>query len=143
MSTEKVANDLLRERGNLYSSREQTPAAAKLLGGDLRPLFLPYNGMCNCPPEDANACMRLGARDDAGLDAIGRGWGGVGRASAEPRTILPDGGRDACDEVLMDVALAYACRAKKKKRNDQRSPELLTLVTLGPHALYAILTPAC
>ena len=44
ISTEKIANDLLRERGSLYSSREQLPAAAKLLSDDLRPLFLPYNG---------------------------------------------------------------------------------------------------
>lgn len=44
VSTEEVANDLLRERGNLYSSREQMPAAVQLLGGGLRPLFLPYNG---------------------------------------------------------------------------------------------------
>lgn len=45
LSTEKVANDLLRERGSIYSSREQLPAAAQLLGGNLRPLFLPHNGM--------------------------------------------------------------------------------------------------
>lgn len=44
VSNEKFANDLLRERGNLYSSREQTPAAAQLLSGSLRPLLLPYNG---------------------------------------------------------------------------------------------------
>ncbi|KIX03989.1 uncharacterized protein Z518_07542 [Rhinocladiella mackenziei CBS 650.93] len=42
VSTEKIANDLLRERGNLYSSREQLPMAAKLMSKDLRPLFLPY-----------------------------------------------------------------------------------------------------
>ncbi|KAK5310121.1 hypothetical protein LTR93_012107 [Exophiala xenobiotica] len=42
VSTEKIANDLLRERGNLYSSSEQLPMAAKLLSRDLRPLFLPY-----------------------------------------------------------------------------------------------------
>ena len=36
VSSEKIANDLLRERGNIYSSREQLPAAAKLLGDDLR-----------------------------------------------------------------------------------------------------------
>ena len=45
ISTEKVANDLLRERGTLYSSREQLPAAAILLGDGLRPLFLPYNDL--------------------------------------------------------------------------------------------------
>jgi cytochrome P450 len=44
VSTEKVANDLLRERGNFYSSREQLPMAAKLMSGDLRPLFLPHGG---------------------------------------------------------------------------------------------------
>lgn len=43
VSSEKVANDLLRDRGNIYSSREQLPAAAKLLSDDLRPLFWPYN----------------------------------------------------------------------------------------------------
>ena len=43
VSSEKIANDLLRERGNIYSSREQLPAAAKLLGDDLRPLFWPHN----------------------------------------------------------------------------------------------------
>lgn len=45
VSNESIANDLLRERGNLYSSREQTPAAAQLLSGGLRPLLLPYNGV--------------------------------------------------------------------------------------------------
>ncbi|KAK5043488.1 hypothetical protein LTR84_011957 [Exophiala bonariae] len=43
VSTEKIANDLLRERGNIYSDREQTPAGAQLLSGGLRPLLLPYN----------------------------------------------------------------------------------------------------
>ncbi|KAK5991543.1 Cytochrome P450 monooxygenase virE [Cladobotryum mycophilum] len=43
VSSEKVANDLLRERGSIYSSREQLPAAAVLLSGNLRPLLLPYN----------------------------------------------------------------------------------------------------
>lgn len=42
VSTEKIANDLMRERGTLYSSREQLPMAAKLLSDNLRPLFLPY-----------------------------------------------------------------------------------------------------
>jgi len=45
VSTEKIANDLLRERGNLYSSREQSVMAAELLSHNLRPLFLPYNGI--------------------------------------------------------------------------------------------------
>ena len=44
VSTEKIANDLLRERGNYYSSREQIPMAAELLSDNLRPLMLPYNG---------------------------------------------------------------------------------------------------
>ena len=45
VSTEKIANDLLRERGNLYSSREQLPMAAKLMSRDLRPLLLPYGDL--------------------------------------------------------------------------------------------------
>jgi cytochrome P450 len=49
LSTEKVANELLRERGNIYSSREQSPAAVQLLGGNLRPLFLPHNGRSHTP----------------------------------------------------------------------------------------------
>jgi len=44
VSTEKVANHLLRERGTLYSSREQLPMAAKLVSRNLRPMFLPYGG---------------------------------------------------------------------------------------------------
>lgn len=44
LSTEKIANDLLRERGSLYSSREYLPFASGLLSNNLRPLFLPYNG---------------------------------------------------------------------------------------------------
>lgn len=44
VSTEKIANDLLRERGTLYSSREQSVFAAELMSQNLRPLFLPYNG---------------------------------------------------------------------------------------------------
>lgn len=45
ISSETIANDLLRERGNYYSSREQVPMAAELLSDNLRPLLLPYNGM--------------------------------------------------------------------------------------------------
>ncbi|OAP55993.1 hypothetical protein AYL99_10145 [Fonsecaea erecta] len=45
VSTEKIANDLLRERGNLYSSREQLPMAARLMSQNLRPLFLPYGDL--------------------------------------------------------------------------------------------------
>ena len=44
ISTEKVANDLLREKGSLYSSRVQAPASAQLLSNNLRPVLLPYNG---------------------------------------------------------------------------------------------------
>jgi cytochrome P450 len=43
VSFEKIANDLLRERGTLYSSREQLPMAAQLLSDNLRPVLLPYN----------------------------------------------------------------------------------------------------
>lgn len=43
VTKEKIANDLLRERGNIYSSREQLPMAAQLMSGNLRPLFLPYD----------------------------------------------------------------------------------------------------
>jgi cytochrome P450 len=42
VSTEKIANDLLRDRGNNYSSREQLPGAAVLLSDNLRPLLWPY-----------------------------------------------------------------------------------------------------
>lgn len=44
VSTEKVANDLLRERGSSYSGRAQAPASAQLLSDNLRPVLLPYNG---------------------------------------------------------------------------------------------------
>ena len=44
ISSEKVANDLLRERGSLYSSRAQAPASAVLLSDNLRPVLLRYNG---------------------------------------------------------------------------------------------------
>ena len=42
VSTEDIANDLLRERGTLYSSRAYLPMATELLSHNLRPLFLPY-----------------------------------------------------------------------------------------------------
>ena len=45
VSTEKIANDLLRERGALYSSRAPQPFAADLMSHNLRPLFMPYDGM--------------------------------------------------------------------------------------------------
>lgn len=44
LSTEKIANELLRERGSLYSSREHLAFASGLLSNNLRPLLLPYNG---------------------------------------------------------------------------------------------------
>lgn len=43
VSKEKIANDLLRERGNIYSSREQLPAATVLLSGRLRPVLMPHD----------------------------------------------------------------------------------------------------
>jgi len=49
VSTEKIANDLLRERGGIYSSREQQVFAADLMSHNLRPLFLPYNGTPRIP----------------------------------------------------------------------------------------------
>ncbi|KAL4803882.1 cytochrome P450 [Aspergillus unguis] len=45
LSKEKIANDLLRERGSLYSSREYLPFASGLLSENLRPLLLPYNDL--------------------------------------------------------------------------------------------------
>jgi cytochrome P450 len=45
LSTERVANDLLRARSTVYSSREQLPMAAVLLSSNLRPLLLPYNDL--------------------------------------------------------------------------------------------------
>lgn len=35
----------MRERGNIYSSREQLPMAVQLLSDNLRPLFLPYSDL--------------------------------------------------------------------------------------------------
>lgn len=55
ISTEKIANELLRERGSYYSSREQTVMAAELLSGNLRPLLLPYNG--RIPP--SSTCRNI------------------------------------------------------------------------------------
>ncbi|KAF4556500.1 Cytochrome P450-like protein 46 [Elsinoe fawcettii] len=42
VSTERIANDLLRERGNIYSDRTQGTFASELLSRNLRPLLLPY-----------------------------------------------------------------------------------------------------
>lgn len=42
VNTEKIANDLMRERGSIYSSRPQIPMAAQLLSQNLRPVLLPY-----------------------------------------------------------------------------------------------------
>lgn len=43
LSTEKAANDLLRERGSYCSSREFLPMASGIVYGEMRPLLLPYN----------------------------------------------------------------------------------------------------
>ena len=45
IGTEKIANDLLRERGDIYSSRENLPMASQLLSDNKKALFLPYGGM--------------------------------------------------------------------------------------------------
>ncbi|KAH8776846.1 cytochrome P450 [Hyaloscypha sp. PMI_1271] len=42
VGTEKIANDLLRERGDIYSSRENLPMASQLLSDNKKALFLPY-----------------------------------------------------------------------------------------------------
>jgi hypothetical protein len=43
ISTKKVINNLLRERGNFYSSREYLLIALGILSYNIRPLLLPYN----------------------------------------------------------------------------------------------------
>jgi hypothetical protein len=45
LSSAKIANDLLRELGTIYSSREQLSMTAYLLSNNLRPLFLLYNDL--------------------------------------------------------------------------------------------------
>ncbi|UKZ75803.1 hypothetical protein TrVFT333_003497 [Trichoderma virens FT-333] len=45
VSTEKIANDLLRGRGNIYSSRPYLPMGAEILSQNLRPVLLPYNDL--------------------------------------------------------------------------------------------------
>lgn len=49
LSTEGIANDLLRERGDIFSSREQLPMGSKLLSDNKRALFLPYGGTSPLP----------------------------------------------------------------------------------------------
>lgn len=44
LSTERAANDLLRERGTIYSSREHLVMASDILSDNLRPLLLGYDG---------------------------------------------------------------------------------------------------
>lgn len=44
VSSEQLANKLLRERGRIYSSREQLVAGSQLLSHNMRPLLLPHNG---------------------------------------------------------------------------------------------------
>lgn len=48
LSTERAANDLLRERGTLYSSREHLVMAGDILSDNLRPLLLGYTGKQFC-----------------------------------------------------------------------------------------------
>lgn len=43
LSTEKAANDLLRDRGSIYSSRAELPAAGILRGRNLFPVLLPVD----------------------------------------------------------------------------------------------------
>lgn len=50
LSTERAANDLLRERGTLYSSRERLVMASDFLSDNLRPLLLPYDGEISLGP---------------------------------------------------------------------------------------------
>ncbi|KAH8805992.1 cytochrome P450 [Xylogone sp. PMI_703] len=45
ISSEKIANDLLRERGTIYSSRDRLPMAGEILSDNKRPVFLPYNDL--------------------------------------------------------------------------------------------------
>jgi hypothetical protein len=50
LSTERAANDLLRERGTLYSSREHLVMASDMLSDNLRPLLLGYDGKAFLTP---------------------------------------------------------------------------------------------
>ena len=45
ISSERIANDLLRERGSICSSREHLTMAADYLSGNLRPFLLNYSGV--------------------------------------------------------------------------------------------------
>lgn len=51
LGTEKIANELLRERGDIYSSRENLPMASQLLSDNKKALFLPYGGIYLSPFE--------------------------------------------------------------------------------------------
>ena len=42
ISSEKIASELLRERGEIYSSREQLPMGSQLMSDNKRALLLPY-----------------------------------------------------------------------------------------------------
>lgn len=60
VSTEKIANDLLRDRGAYYSSREQLPMATTLYSGGLRLALMPNDGMT---PQQVPRLMLLEADD--------------------------------------------------------------------------------
>jgi hypothetical protein len=51
VGTEKIANDLLRERGDIYSSRQQLPMGSQLMSDNKRALLLPYGGMLTMLPD--------------------------------------------------------------------------------------------
>jgi len=57
-STEKVANNLRREKGNIYSGREQMQIAAKVMSRDMQTLLLQYDGSA-----DGNSLNEYAAND--------------------------------------------------------------------------------
>ena len=59
LSTERAANDLLRERGTLYSSREHLVMASDMLSDNLRPLLLGYDGKAFLTPWLLEAAARV------------------------------------------------------------------------------------
>jgi hypothetical protein len=63
IGTEKIANELLRERGEIYSSRENLPMASQLLSDNKKALFLPYGGRLSTLPSQIRVCISNAGAD--------------------------------------------------------------------------------
>ncbi|KAJ2903847.1 O-methylsterigmatocystin oxidoreductase 3 [Zalerion maritima] len=94
LGSESVANTLLRERGSIYSDREQLPAAAVLLSDGRNSLMAPYGELFRRTRRFLNHGVGRNAAEGAKRHERGQWAEGVKLLAGLRETMAPGGERD-------------------------------------------------